>query len=65
MPYTESRRRPLAASSAILPSSPNTPISWCICQVHLMWWRMRCPARRRPPPPGSNGSAQPSPTNHP
>ncbi len=29
-----------------------------------MWWRTRCPARRRRPP-RSNGSAQPSPTNHP
>jgi hypothetical protein len=32
--------------------------------VHPMWWRTRCPAQRQPPP-GSNGSAQPSPTNHP
>jgi transposase InsO family protein len=29
-----------------------------------MWWRMRCPAQWRRPPPGSSGSAQPSPTNH-
>ncbi len=33
-------------------------------KAHLTWWRTRCPARR-PPPPGSNGSAQPSPTNRP
>jgi hypothetical protein len=64
LPYTGSHRRPLAASSAILLSFPNTTTSWFIYEVRLTWWRTRCPAWPRPPP-GPPGSAQPSPTGRP